>query len=181
MKLHQTRETLDVLDCWLAGSSFEDVNLSSSSFRNVNLAGTRISDANMSGVAISEANLAGVAITDSKVEGMTIDGILAFGDRPAAVARELTKRFEEVRRAGLPALAAHYAEVAPRGEITVVVGPAPPEQADAEELDGRLRAALAGNSVKDAAVLVATATGLPRRLVYARALVLGGEGGDAGR
>ena len=112
---------------------------------------------------------------------MLIDLAAAFGDRPAAVARELTKRFEEVRRAGLPVLAAHYADAAARGEITVLVGPAPPEQADAEDLDGRLRAALAGSSVKDAAVLVATATGLPRRLVYARALVLGGEGGDAGR
>jgi 16S rRNA (cytidine1402-2'-O)-methyltransferase len=102
------------------------------------------------------------------------DLALAFGDRPAAVARELTKRFEEVRRAGLLALAAEYAEVVVRGEITVVVGPAPPEQVDAEDLDGQLRAALAGNSVKDAAALVATATGLPRRVVYARALALAG-------
>ena len=103
-----------------------------------------------------------------------------FGDRPAAVARELTKRFEEVRRAGLLALAAGYAQAVVRGEITVVVGSAPPEQADAEELDGRLRAALAGNSVKDAAALVATATGLPRRVVYARALAIAEEGGGAG-
>jgi 16S rRNA (cytidine1402-2'-O)-methyltransferase len=74
----------------------------------------------------------------------------------------------------LLALAAEYAEAVVRGEITVVVGPAPPEQADAEELDEQLRAALAGNSVKDAAALVATATGLPRRVVYARALALAG-------
>jgi 16S rRNA (cytidine1402-2'-O)-methyltransferase len=106
------------------------------------------------------------------------DLAFAFGDRPAAVARELTKRFEEVRRAPLPALAAHYAAAPPRGEITVLVGPPPPEQADAEELDVRLRAALAVHSVKDAAALVAAATGLPRRLVYARALALG-DMGDA--
>ena len=104
----------------------------------------------------------------------------AFGDRPAAVARELTKRFEEVRRAGLSALAEQYATAPPRGEITVVVGPPSPEQADAEDLDGRLRAALAGHSVKDAAALVATATGLPRRLVYTRALTLADAGADAG-
>ncbi len=110
---------------------------------------------------------------------MLADLAAAFGDRPAAVARELTKRFEEVRRADLPALAAHYAAEAPRGEITVLVGPPPPDQADAEDLDGRLRAALAGHSVKDAAALVATATGLPRRVVYARALALAGAGGDA--
>jgi 16S rRNA (cytidine1402-2'-O)-methyltransferase len=94
----------------------------------------------------------------------------AFGPRPAAVARELTKRFEEVRRGSLPDLAAHFAATPARGEITVVLGP--PEQDDPEELDSRLRAALADNSVKDAAALVAAATGLPRRLVYARALAL---------
>ncbi len=94
----------------------------------------------------------------------------AFGPRQAAVARELTKRFEEVRRGTLSELAAHYRDHAARGEVTVVVGPA--EQDDPEDLDGQLRAALAGNSVKDAAALVAAATGLPRKLVYARALAL---------
>jgi 16S rRNA (cytidine1402-2'-O)-methyltransferase len=94
----------------------------------------------------------------------------AFGERPAAVARELTKRFEEVRRASLPALAAHYATNAARGEVTIVVGP--PQHADPEDLDGRLLAALTSHSVKDAAALVMAATGLPRKLVYARALAL---------
>lgn len=99
----------------------------------------------------------------------------SFGDRPAAVARELTKRFEEVRRGPLPELAAHYAATAARGEITVVVGPAP-EENDAEDLDGLLRRAMQGNSLKDAAVMVAGATGLPRKTVYARALDLSREG-----
>ena len=99
----------------------------------------------------------------------------SFGDRPAAVARELTKRFEEVRRGPLPELAAHYAATAARGEITVVVGPAP-EGNDAEDLDGLLRRAMQGNSLKDAAVMVAGATGLPRKTVYARALDLSQEG-----
>ena len=49
----------------------------------------------------------------------------AFGARPAAVARELTKRFEEVRRGSLPELAAWYAATEARGEVTVVVGPPP--------------------------------------------------------
>jgi 16S rRNA (cytidine1402-2'-O)-methyltransferase len=95
----------------------------------------------------------------------------AFGPRPAAVARELTKRFEEVRRGTLAELAAHYTHNAARGEVTVVVAP-PAQEDDPEDLDERLRAALAGNSVKDAAALVAVATGLPRKLVYARALAL---------
>ncbi|MFZ0017497.1 MAG: 16S rRNA (cytidine(1402)-2'-O)-methyltransferase [Acetobacteraceae bacterium] len=95
----------------------------------------------------------------------------AFGPRPAAVARELTKRFEEVRRGTLAELAAHYARNVARGEVTVVVAP-PEQEDDPEDLDERLRAALAGNSVKDAAALVAVATGLPRKLVYGRALAL---------
>ena len=96
-------------------------------------------------------------------------------DRPAAVARELTKRFEEVRRAGLGELAAHYAVHAPRGEIVLVIGPAPEEAAPAgADLDAQLRAALAtGASLRDAAAMVAAATGLPRRQVYNRALQLG--------
>jgi 16S rRNA (cytidine1402-2'-O)-methyltransferase len=98
----------------------------------------------------------------------------AFGSRPAAVARELTKRFEEVQRDTLPELAAHYAAAAVRGEVTVVVGPSAQED-DREDLDARLRTALTTNSVKDAAALVAVATGLPRRLVYTRALVLSTE------
>jgi|SRR5271165_4590139 len=94
----------------------------------------------------------------------------AFGERPAAVARELTKRFEEVRRGTVGELAAHFAATPPRGEITLLIGP--PEADDPEDLDGRLTAALAAHSVKDAAMLVAGATGLPRKLVYARALAL---------
>ncbi len=95
-----------------------------------------------------------------------------FGNRPAAVARELTKRFEEVRRGSLPDLAAHYASTAARGEITIVVGPAPVDTTNAEDLDGQLRQALMHNSLKDAAAMVAAATGLPRKVVYARALAL---------
>ena len=102
----------------------------------------------------------------------------AFGDRHAAVARELTKRFEEVRRDTLPALAEHYAEHAARGEITVVVGPAPDEAAPEGDLDALLVASLRILSVREAAGAVAEVTGLPRRQVYARALTLrdGGTG-----
>jgi len=93
-------------------------------------------------------------------------------DRPAAVARELTKRFEEVRRGTLADLAAHYASAEALGEICIVIGPAPEEVTGEAELDARLRAALAGASLRDAAAIVATATGLPRKRVYARALAL---------
>jgi 16S rRNA (cytidine1402-2'-O)-methyltransferase len=101
-----------------------------------------------------------------------------LGDRPAAVARELTKLFEEVRRAPLGELAAHYAAQAEvKGEIAVVVGP-PGEAAapSADALDQALRQALAGASVKDAAAEVAARFGLKRRDVYARALELKRQG-----
>ena len=91
-------------------------------------------------------------------------------DRPAAVARELTKRFEEVRRGTLGELAAHYATAEALGEICIVVGPAPEEATGEADLDARLRDALKGASLRDAAALVAAATGLPRKQVYARAL-----------
>ncbi len=100
-----------------------------------------------------------------------------LGARPAAVCRELTKTFEEVRRGPLDALAAHYAEAGPpKGEIVLVIGPPLAAESSAADLDAALRTALASLSVKDAAAAVATATGLPRRAVYARALAL--QAGD---
>jgi len=103
------------------------------------------------------------------------DAEAVFGDRPAAVARELTKRFETVERGNIRTLAERFAEQPPRGEITLLLGPAEDEAVD--DLDARLSDALASQSVKDAAAVVALATGLPRKLVYARALELA-KGGD---
>jgi 16S rRNA (cytidine1402-2'-O)-methyltransferase len=97
-----------------------------------------------------------------------------LGPRDAAIARELTKMFEEVRRGPLADLARHYAESGPpKGEVTIVVGP-PVEGGEigADELDRLLHEALTANTVRDAAALVATATGLSRRKVYGRALEL---------
>jgi len=97
-----------------------------------------------------------------------------FGARPAAVARELTKRFEEVRRATLPELAAHYATAPARGEITLVIGPPPTEAEEAPDLDTLLRRELASSSMKQAVANVTASTGLGRKQVYARALALRG-------
>ena len=106
-----------------------------------------------------------------------------LGARDAAVCRELTKLHEEVRPATLPELARHYAkEAETRGEIVLVIAPPPQDaQPDAGEVDDLLRQALVRVSVKDAVSEVATATGLPRREVYQRALALAKEGGDAAR
>jgi 16S rRNA (cytidine1402-2'-O)-methyltransferase len=107
------------------------------------------------------------------------DMAAVLGARPAAVARELTKLFEEVRRGSLSELAAHYAAAgAPRGEVVVVVGPPQDMTGEAtdESLDRALGAALQEMSLRDAAAAVAVATGRPRREVYARALALLGDG-----
>ncbi len=97
-----------------------------------------------------------------------------LGPREAAVARELTKLYEEVRRGTLPELAAHYAEAGPpRGEVVLVIGPPGAEEAPSEaDIDSLLREALTRLSVRDAAADVAARTGQPKRAVYARALEL---------
>lgn len=98
-----------------------------------------------------------------------------FGPRPAAIGRELTKMFEEMRRGLLGELAAHYIEAgAPKGEVVVIVAP---PGADAEaisdtELDALLTDALKTGSVRDAVRRVTAETGLAKRAVYARALEL---------
>lgn len=95
-----------------------------------------------------------------------------LGARPAAVVRELTKRFEEIRRGPLPDLARHYATHPPRGEITLVVGPAPPPGADEAAMPRLLGQAMARMSMREAVAAVAEATGLSRREVYRAALAL---------
>ncbi len=103
------------------------------------------------------------------------DMATVLGPRDAAVARELTKLHEEVRRGTLTDLAAHYAAGdAPRGEIVILIGSPGADTAgiDDDALDEKLRAALAAMSVRDAAASVAAETGLKRRDVYARALAL---------
>jgi 16S rRNA (cytidine1402-2'-O)-methyltransferase len=101
-----------------------------------------------------------------------------LGNRPAAVARELTKLHEEIRRGRLAELAAHYrAAGPPRGEAVVVVGPPEPSAPDRAEVDGRLRAALAALGVREAAAKLAAETGLARSDLYRRALAIRNETG----
>ncbi len=110
------------------------------------------------------------------------DMAAAFGgERPASIARELTKAFETVRRGNLAELAAALAgEAPPKGEVVVVVGPplvAAVSEADADRV---LRSLLDTRSASAAAAEAAALTGRPRRDLYRRALLIKGEG-DAGR
>ena len=99
------------------------------------------------------------------------------GNRQAAVARELTKMFEETRRGTLSELAAHYAEAGPpRGEIVLLVGPPLETEITQANLDAALLDALKDQPTKAAASAVAEALGLPKRDVYQRALQLKANG-----
>ena len=116
-----------------------------------------------------------------RVAEMLEDAARIFGSRKAAVARELTKLFETVKRGTLPELARLYAEMdTPKGEIVVLIGPplddAP--QVDTQDLDELLRKHLAHLSVKDATAVVVADTGLPKRQVYARAVALARGDGE---
>ncbi len=111
--------------------------------------------------------------TGPRLAAALADLAAGLGPRPAAVARELTKLFEEVRRGTLAELAAEYAAAAPpKGEIVLVIGPpgAPAEASD-DELDSQLDAALKSLSLRDAAQAVAAASGRARKEVYQRALI----------
>jgi 16S rRNA (cytidine1402-2'-O)-methyltransferase len=92
-------------------------------------------------------------------------------ERPAAVCRELTKLHEEVRRGSASELAAHYAQVPPRGEIVLVVGAAAGGNLDRDEALAALRALVdAGARARPAATVVAKLTGVGANDLY-RALL----------
>jgi 16S rRNA (cytidine1402-2'-O)-methyltransferase len=98
-----------------------------------------------------------------------------LGRRQGAIARELTKRFETVRRGTLPDLAEAVAgEAPPKGEIAVLVAPAENQELHVSDaaIDAKLQDALRTLSVKDAATVVAAESGQKRRKVYARAVAL---------
>ncbi|WP_240646118.1 16S rRNA (cytidine(1402)-2'-O)-methyltransferase [Georgenia sp. SYP-B2076] len=106
-----------------------------------------------------------------RLAGTLADMADAFGaDRPAAVCRELTKTYEEVKRDGLGALAT-WAGDGVRGEITIVVAGAPPVLARVEDhVERVLTLADSGSGLKDAAATVAAETGLGKRELYQAAL-----------
>ncbi len=110
----------------------------------------------------------------------TLDEIVEIlGDRPVCLARELTKRHEEVLREAASALADRFRDTPPRGECTLVVAGASADEVKSAarwsdaEVEARLRAGLsAGASVKDLSGEVASAAGRSRSEVYTLAVSL---------
>jgi len=98
-----------------------------------------------------------------------------FGDRPAAVARELTKLYEECVRGPLGALAIDPRLDAPKGEIVVMVGPGAEEAASEADADRALAEALERLGPAEAASEVSKSLNLPRKALYRRALELKGK------
>ena len=120
--------------------------------------------------------------TGPRIAAALADLAEGLGARAAAVCRELTKLYEEVRRGNLAGLAAEYAgDAETRGEFAVVIGPPEEGAADAVDLDALLRQALGRLSVREAVAEIAAVTGRPRREVYQRALALAKDDGEAPR
>ena len=112
-----------------------------------------------------------------RLGAMLRDAATALGaERQAAMCRELTKKFEEVKRDTLENLADAYAGKAPKGEVVVLIDRGRLESVKQVDLETDLTQALQDRSMRDAVDLVAKAHGLPRRQVYQAALALGKDG-----
>jgi 16S rRNA (cytidine1402-2'-O)-methyltransferase len=95
-----------------------------------------------------------------------------LGDREAAVARELTKLHEELRRGSLAELARWAAEAAPKGEMVIIVGPPAAEAVTDAAIAAGLAPLIGAMSLSDAARKLAQELGVPRKRVYDLALLL---------
>ncbi len=104
-----------------------------------------------------------------RIHALLTDLADIMGEREAAICRELTKRFEEVRRGTLHELAAGFWDDV-KGEIVVVIGRGGPREVTEEDIRARLAEAMRTMRLKDAATAVAGALGLPRQRVYQLAL-----------
>jgi 16S rRNA (cytidine1402-2'-O)-methyltransferase len=114
--------------------------------------------------------------TGPRIAAALADLAAGLGHREATICRELTKLHEEVRRGDLDTLAQSGAAGEVRGEFVIVIAPPPAaETLSAEATETLLRQALSRASLKDAVAEVASATGLPRRELYQRALTLAKE------
>jgi 16S rRNA (cytidine1402-2'-O)-methyltransferase len=107
-----------------------------------------------------------------RVAAMLADAAEVLGDRPAAVCRELTKKFEECRRGSLTELSAFYSETQARGEIVVLIEKGNLPDVSETDVEQKVKEALETMSVRDAADHVSAALGVKRRPVYQMAMKL---------
>jgi 16S rRNA (cytidine1402-2'-O)-methyltransferase len=97
---------------------------------------------------------------------------VAAGDRPCVVVREMTKLHEEVWRGGLAEAAAHWSSSVVRGEVTVVIGPAPDHGPSFEDALAAVSALVdSGTAPSEAVRRVASDTGISRRSLYEATIV----------
>jgi 16S rRNA (cytidine1402-2'-O)-methyltransferase len=110
----------------------------------------------------------------NRIAATLADMVDIFGaERQAALCRELTKKFEEIRRDSLGVLAQQLQEADVKGEIVLLIDRAEKKAPTRDDVESALRNALLTLSSKDAASAVAEAFGLPRRDVYQMALAIG--------
>lgn len=102
----------------------------------------------------------------SRVAETLTDLAAGLGARPAALARELTKLYEEVRRAPLDRLAEDVCGETIKGEAVILVGPPQKQEITDADIAARLKIALETMSLRDAAKAVAEALGVPKARVY---------------
>ncbi len=129
-------------------------------------------------------DLAGIPATlilyesPKRITAMLNDAAEVLGqDRPAALCREITKRFEEVRKGSLKELADSCQNDPPRGEIVVLIGQSDSGNISESDIETHLRRALGEMSVRDAADHVSAELNIPRRDAYQMALALNKAGG----
>lgn len=106
----------------------------------------------------------------NRVAACLRDAREVWGDRPAAIARELTKKFEEVKTGALTSLLSGLSEKGVKGEVVLVIGGKEGSDFSEEEIESLLRKALLKLSVKDAAAQVAEQTGQPKKKLYQKLL-----------
>ncbi len=94
------------------------------------------------------------------------DMAAVYGERPACLARELTKLHEDIRRGSLRELAESAAAVPLKGEIVIVVGGPQEVEVTDDDICAQLEPSLASMSLKDAAKAVSTALGVSKARVY---------------
>lgn len=107
-----------------------------------------------------------------RLAAFTADAEAALGNREASVCRELTKKFEEVRKDSLGSLAAYYAENNIKGEVVVCIAGRGEEEVSKEAVMKALRDARESMPLKAAAAAVSEALGVPKREAYQLGLAM---------